>query len=100
MENATAGPDASVPEDDPQTAAVRVPDRLDSVPATRAFLARLLDGWGIEDDVIDDASLLATELWSNAVKLGTGSVELRDEAEDGLLHVPPHDHAQGQPDDS
>jgi anti-sigma regulatory factor (Ser/Thr protein kinase) len=97
MDNATAGPDASVPEDDAQTAEVRVPDRLDSVPATRAFLARLLDGWGIEDQVIDDASLLATELMSNAVKLGTGSVELRVEAVDGLLHVAVHDHADGTP---
>lgn len=96
MDNATAGPHAAAP-DDAQTAEVRVPDRLDSVPATRAFLAKLLDGWGIEDDVIDDASLLATELLSNAVKQGTGSVELRVEAEDGLLHVAVHDHAEGKP---
>jgi len=97
MEDATAGPDEHAPDDDAQTAEVRVPDRLDSVPATRAFLTRLLDGWGIEDQVIEDASLLATELMSNAVKLGTGSVELRVEAEDGRLHVAVHDHADGTP---
>ncbi len=74
-----------------------MPDRLDSVPATRAFLTRLLDGWGVEDPVIDDASLLATELMANAVKQGTGTVELRVEAENGLLHVAVHDDADGTP---
>ena len=34
------------------TAEVRAPHRADSVRAVRAFLARLLDGWGLEDAVI------------------------------------------------
>ena len=80
-----------------QEAGVRVPDRLDSIPAARAFLARLLDGWGIADDVIDDASLLASELMSNAVKHGGGVVDLQIEAEDGVLHVGVHDDAVGAP---
>ena len=68
-----------------------VPDRPDSIPAARAFLIRLLDGWGIDDRVIDDASLLASELMSNAVKHGAGIVDLKVEAEDGHLRVGVHD---------
>jgi anti-sigma regulatory factor (Ser/Thr protein kinase) len=97
MNDTTARAEGSTPADDTQTAEVWVPDRLDSVPATRAFLARLLDGWGVEDQVIADASLLATELMANAVKQGTGTVELRVEAENGLLHVAVHDDADETP---
>jgi anti-sigma regulatory factor (Ser/Thr protein kinase) len=97
MSHTTAGAEGSTPADDAQSAEVRVPDRLDSVPATRAFLTRLLDGWGVEDGVIDDASLLATELMANAVKQGTGTVELRVEADNGLLHVAVHDDADAAP---
>jgi len=39
-----------------------VPHRVDSVPAARSFLAKLLKGWEVSDAVIDDASLLTTEL--------------------------------------
>jgi anti-sigma regulatory factor (Ser/Thr protein kinase) len=80
-----------------QEAGVRVPDRLDSIPAARAFLTRLLDGWGIADEVIDDACLLASELMSNAVKHGGGAVDLQIEAEDGRLRVGVHDDAGGTP---
>ena len=74
-----------------------MPNRPDSTPAARAFLSRLLDGWGIPDEVIDDASLLATELLSNAVRHGTGLVTLRVEVEDGVIQVRVHDDAGGQP---
>jgi anti-sigma regulatory factor (Ser/Thr protein kinase) len=97
MSHTTAGAEGSTPADDAQSAEVRVPDRLDSVTATRAFLTRLLNGWGVEDGVIDDASLLATELMANAVKQGTGTVELRVEADNGLLHVAVHDDADAAP---
>lgn len=91
-----AGSD-DVYSDDGQQAAVRVPDRLDSIPAARAFLTRLLDGWGIPDEVIDDASLLASELMSNAVRHAGGVVDLQIEADDGLLHVGVHDNSNGTP---
>lgn len=78
-------------------AAVTVPDRPDSIPAARAFLIKLLDGWGIEDQVIEDASLLASELMSNAVKHGAGIVDLKVEAEDGHLHVGVHDASDTAP---
>jgi anti-sigma regulatory factor (Ser/Thr protein kinase) len=74
-----------------------VPNRPDSTPAARAFLSRLLNGWGLPDSVIDDASLLTTELLSNAVLHGTGLVNLRVEVEDGVVSVRVHDDASGQP---
>lgn len=75
----------------PLDADVQVPDRPDSIPAARAFLARLLDGWGVSAEVIDDASLLTSELMSNAVKHGSGVVNLEIEVKDGLLRVGVHD---------
>ena len=74
-----------------------MPNRPDSTPAARAFLSRLLDGWGVPEEVIDDASLLATELLSNAVKHGTGLVTLRVEVENGVIQVLVHDDAAGLP---
>ena len=85
-----AGP-AKVP---PLGARLEVPDRLDSVRAARAFLTQLLDGWGVTAEVIDDASLLTSELMSNAVKQGVGAVNLRIEVKDGLLHVSVHDDSR------
>jgi signal transduction histidine kinase len=61
------------------------------------FLSRLLDGWGVPDDTIDDASLLATELLSNAVRHGSGAVTLRVEVEEGVVQVRVHDEAPGVP---
>ena len=81
----------AAPADHELTAEVRAPHRADSVRAVRAFLARLLDGWGLEDAVIDDAGLLASELMSNAVRQGSGIVELRVAVEAGRLHVAVHD---------
>jgi anti-sigma regulatory factor (Ser/Thr protein kinase) len=97
MVEPTAGPEATPPADEVQTAEVRVPDRPASVPATRAFLTRLLDGWGVADEVIDDASLLTSELLSNAIHHGTGVVELRVEAEGGRLRVAVHDQGDETP---
>lgn len=77
----------------PLDAEAQVPHRVDSVPAARSFLARLLDGWGVADEVIDDASLLATELMSNAVEHGSGVVTLKIDVHDGVLHVGVHDGA-------
>jgi anti-sigma regulatory factor (Ser/Thr protein kinase) len=74
-----------------------VPNRPDSTPATRAFLSRLLDGWGLPDEVIADAGLLATELMSNAVRHGAGTVTLRVEVEDGVVQVQVHDEAEALP---
>jgi hypothetical protein len=57
----------------------------------------LLEGWGVADEVIDDAALLTTELMANAVRQGSGVVNLRVEVDDGLLHVDVQDNAQELP---
>lgn len=75
----------------PLDADAQLPHRVDSVPAARAFLTQLLHGWEVADEVIDDASLLTTELMSNAVEHGSGVVELEIAVQDGLLHIGVHD---------
>jgi anti-sigma regulatory factor (Ser/Thr protein kinase) len=97
MDDPSDGPDGALPRPDSQAAEVRVPRRPDSVPAARAFLTRLLDGWGVEDSVIDDASLLASELMTNAVRHGSGVVRLQVETEEGRLHVAVHDDLDKTP---
>jgi anti-sigma regulatory factor (Ser/Thr protein kinase) len=92
MDDRPSGADAA-----PLDADVQVPDRPDSVPAARAFLTRLLDGWGVRAEVIDDASLLTSELMSNAVEHGSGVVNLEIEVKDGLLHVGVHDDGGEEP---
>jgi len=82
---------ASERESDPHEADAEMPNRPDSAPAARTFLARLLDGWGIPDEVIDDAGLLTGELMANAVHHGSGVVTLKIEVNDGRLHVGVHD---------
>jgi anti-sigma regulatory factor (Ser/Thr protein kinase) len=82
---------------EPQVADAQVPGRPDSASAARAFLARLLDGWGVADEVIDDAALLTTELMANAVRQGSGVVNLRVELDDGLLRVDVQDNADEFP---
>jgi anti-sigma regulatory factor (Ser/Thr protein kinase) len=81
----------------PLGADARVPHRVDSIPAARSFLARLLHGWDVADEVIDDASLLATELMSNAVRHGTGVLHLEIAVHDRLLRVSVHDRGVEAP---
>jgi anti-sigma regulatory factor (Ser/Thr protein kinase) len=85
------------PDGDPRFADAKVPNRSDSVYAARAFLVRLLDGWGVSDAVIDDAALLTSELMANAVEHGSGDVNLKLEVNDGLLHVAVHDDSEELP---
>lgn len=42
---------------EPQVADAQVPGRPDSASAARAFLMRLLDGWGVAEETIDDGVL-------------------------------------------
>jgi anti-sigma regulatory factor (Ser/Thr protein kinase) len=77
----------------------QMPHRVDSVPAARAFLTKLLSGWDIADEVIDEASLLTTELMSNAVEHGSGVVDMEIAVHDGLLHVGVHDSSVELPEE-
>jgi anti-sigma regulatory factor (Ser/Thr protein kinase) len=88
---------ASAPDSGPHEADAQMPNRPDSASAARAFLARLLDGWGLSDQVIDDAAMLTGELMANAVQHGSGVVTLRIEANDGGLHVGVHDDEEAVP---
>jgi anti-sigma regulatory factor (Ser/Thr protein kinase) len=82
---------------EPQVADAQVPGRPDSASAARAFLTRLLDGWGVAEGTIDDAALLTSELMANAVRNGSGVVNLRVQLDDGVLHVDVQDDAAELP---
>jgi len=82
---------ASAPDRDPHEADAQMPNRPDSASAARAFLARLLDGWGLSEEVINDAAMLTGELMANAVQHGSGVVTLKIKADNGRLHVGVHD---------
>src|SRR3954447_14877188 len=88
---------ASAPDSGPHEADAQMPNRPDSASAARAFLARLLDGWGLSEQVIDDAAMLTGELMANAVQHGSGVVTLRIEANNGRLHVGVHDDEEAVP---
>ena len=83
----------------PLDADAQMPHRVDSVPAARAFLSKLLSGWELSDQVIDEASVLTTELMSNAVEHGSGVVDLEIAVHDGLLRVGVHDSAVEVPEE-
>jgi anti-sigma regulatory factor (Ser/Thr protein kinase) len=87
----------SAPDSDPHEADAQVPNRRDSAPAARAFLVRLLDGWGVPEEVIEDAALLTGELMANAVQAGSGVVTLKIEVNGGRLHVGVHDDEEAVP---
>jgi Histidine kinase-like ATPase domain len=70
-----------------------VPSRVDSVPATRAFLTRLLEGWSVADDVVESAALLTTEIMANALEHGNGLVSIGIALDKGLLHISVGDNA-------
>jgi diguanylate cyclase (GGDEF)-like protein len=74
-------------------ATARVPSRLDSVPAARAFLTKLLQGWSVAEDVVDDAALLTTETMANALEHGDGLVSMTISLEHGVLHIAVADKA-------
>ena len=80
-----------------QDASAIVPARPGSVPATRAFLVNLLKGWDITGDTIDDAALLVTELVTNAIEHGAGTVAIEVCIVDDVLHVAVSDHGQWVP---
>ncbi len=91
------------------TAQVRLPPHLASAGAARRFLSATLDGWNaagwhVARDVVDVASLLATELVGNAVRHGAGEVLLTVSAQQTVcaeeppaVRVEVHDDGQGMP---
>jgi anti-sigma regulatory factor (Ser/Thr protein kinase) len=70
------------------------PSRVDSVPATRAFLIRLLQGWSVADEVVESAALLATEIMANALEHGAGLLSVGIALDEGMLHIGVGDKAK------
>ena len=48
----------------------------DDASLYRGFVSRILSSWGIVDDSIDRAQLLVSELTSNAVQYGRGTIRI------------------------
>lgn len=82
-------------DEDPLQAQANVPDRADSVPAARAFLTRLLQGWQVAEAVIDDAALLASEIMANAHEHGAGLVSMSVTLDGTVLRVAVRDNDGG-----
>lgn len=96
MDTAPAMPDVPSPGSQ-RRAEMRLPGRPTSVSAARTFVVRLLQGWGVQDHLIEDAGLLTSELLTNAVTHGTGVIELQVCREDDLVRVTVHDDADELP---
>jgi hypothetical protein len=69
---------------------------VDSVPATRAFLIRLLQGWSVADGLVDSAALLTAGLMANALEHGAGLVSVGIALDGGLLHISVGDNAESR----
>ena len=64
----------------------------------RQFLLNHCARWGCEDDVVESARLVVSELVTNAVSHANSSCELRLELSDGSLRVEVTDCGTGTPD--
>jgi anti-sigma regulatory factor (Ser/Thr protein kinase) len=70
------------------TAHLDVPLDSGAPGAARRAVVAMLAGWGFRDpDWIDSASVVVSEVVSNAVRHGGGCVELHLEAHDGVVVV-------------
>jgi anti-sigma regulatory factor (Ser/Thr protein kinase) len=73
------------------------PRRSDQIPRARALVRSTLRSWGV-DAALDDLLLVASELFTNAVLHGDGTVELSVERRDDAVRVEVVDggHPQAQ----
>jgi anti-sigma regulatory factor (Ser/Thr protein kinase) len=70
-------PEVALAVMDPRTARLDLAHDATAPRLARRFLATVLQGWGVDDDIVDRSQLLVSELVSNAVLHGTGPVELQ-----------------------
>ena len=73
-----------------------------SVPRSRAALHAVLGGWGVDQDVLDSAELVLSELVTNALRVLVPSdrqvgVRIARSLEDGLLRLEVSDAGPGRP---
>lgn len=79
-------------------AGLMVPRSTSSVPAARAFAAVALDAWGLNESVVDDASLLLTEVAANAIRhVDHGDLLITFLVHDDRLMVTVHDRSAQLP---
>jgi len=62
---------------DPRSARLDLAHDATAPRLARRFLATVLGGWDVKDDIVDRSQLMVSELVSNAVLHGSGPVELR-----------------------
>ncbi|AMW10144.1 PAS sensor protein [Streptomyces qaidamensis] len=73
-----------------------------SVPRSRAALHAVLGGWGVNQDVLESAELVLSELVTNALRVRVPSdrqvgVRIARSLEDGLLRLEVSDAGSGRP---
>lgn len=73
-----------------------------SVPRSRAALHAVLGGWGVDQDVVESAQLVLSELVTNALRVPVPSdrqvsVRIARALEDGLLRLEVSDAGSGRP---
>ncbi|WP_344631564.1 ATP-binding protein [Streptomyces glaucosporus] len=86
----------------PKQVAFRLPRRRSSAPRARTMLHAALGEWGIEQDVIDTAELVLSELVTNALRVRVPrdrqvGVRIAHSREDGLLRLEVSDAGAGRP---
>lgn len=80
-----------------QLATVELPSAQGSPAAARRFVLTVLRDWRIDDDLMDDASLIVSELVENAILHGHSAARLRLELRRGLLTVAVRDASPEPP---
>lgn len=78
-------------------ATLNLPNRVDSVPVTRAILTLLLGAWQLAVELVEDAALLVTEVTSNAVRHGAGELVVTVTDQAGIVCVSVHDDSPDLP---
>lgn len=78
-------------------ATLNLPNRLESVPASRGILRLLLAAWRMVPETIEDAALLVTEVVTNAVRHGAGDLVVAVTDQGGALRVSVHDDSPARP---
>lgn len=86
-----SAPDASAP-----VASLELPDDLEGVREARRFVMRTLSEWGVEE-VLDEASVVVTELASNSVIHARSAYEVRLALGAHAVRIEVADHGPGTP---
>ncbi|MHA5051773.1 ATP-binding protein [Streptomyces sp. SD15] len=80
----------------------RLPRRPSTVPRARALLHAVVGGWGVDQDVLDTAELVLSELVTNALQSRAPrdrqvGVRITHSEQEGLLRLEVSDAGEGRP---